>query len=290
MEDQEGSLGLELIDKYRKLKFAASSWAADRGILPQSREYQKFIVLTRPRSGSNLIGDYLGSSSQIALSGEIFQNLKKRIIWNYWQPQKYKSPETLALRRDHPIRFLEDIVFRPYPVHLQAVGFKLFYSQARSPRQDVVWDYLKSDSTIKVIHLIRHNLLKVYLSRQLATKNKSFIQRRRLFSRSEPAPAQAPIRLSYENCVEEFEKSILWQQEMRTFFSDHVVEEVVYEDFLKDKKSTLDNLQLFLGARPERLRTSLLRQSKQSLADSIENYWELKEKFSDTPWADFFTI
>lgn len=279
---------LEAIDKFRKTQFLFEYLSVRNGFIKGHRDYQKFIVLTRARSGSNLIGDLLGSSSQILLSGEIFQNRNRRIIWNHWQPKYYKSQEVLDLRGKDPIQFLEEAVFRPYPRRIKAVGFKLFYSHAVEPEWQPVWDYLKEDRSIKVIHLQRRNILKSHLSKAFASKNKCHIERQRPFQKLRVSADIDPIELSYEACKEDFERTVNWQKEARSFFAQHDVKEVIYEDFVRNWDNTLNDLQAFLGATPEVLRTSMVKQSSKPMSDSISNYWELKEKFQGTPWVEFF--
>lgn len=286
---QHHPLKLEIIDKYRKLQYLLEYLAVEKGIVSGSQAYQKFIVLTRARSGSNLLGDLLGSSSQILLFGEIFQNKQRRIIWNHWQPDDYKSQAVRSLRNEKPIQFLEEVVFRPYPRRIKAVGFKLFYSHGADPVWQPIWDYLKQDRSIKIIHLQRQNILKSHLSKAIATQRKCHIERRGLFQPAAPPVEDIdPVELSYEACLQDFEQTVHWRKEAVEFFQDHAVKEVVYEDFIRNWDATLQSLQEFLGTQPQPLRTSIVKQSKRAMSESISNYWELKQRFENTPWAAFF--
>ncbi|NER79784.1 MAG: sulfotransferase [Leptolyngbya sp. SIO1D8] len=288
--DKNLSLALEAVDKYRKFQFLVESLSVEKGLSKGHQDYQKFIVLTRARSGSNLLCDLLGSSSQILLFGELFQKKHRGIIWNHWQPKYYKSEAVLSIRENHPVQFLEDIVFRCYPRRIKAVGFKIFYNHAREPEWQPVWEYLKADPSIKIIHLYRRNILKVYLSTMIASKTRKHIQRKSFLQRRANSDnAQRSIELSYEGCLTAFEKTVNWQQEAHEFFAQHSMKNLVHEDFISNWDETLEDLQAFLGAKSEPLRTSMVKQSSQALADSISNYWELKEQFKETPWSPFFT-
>ena len=50
----------------------------------------------------------------------------------------------------------------------------------------------------------------------------------------------------------------------------------------------MKRVQDFLGVQYETVKPSTYKQSHQSLSDSISNYWGLKERFTGTPWEEFF--
>jgi len=50
----------------------------------------------------------------------------------------------------------------------------------------------------------------------------------------------------------------------------------------------MKRVQAFLGLDYHPTRPRLHKQNRQTLAEFIANYDELKERFSDTPWRQFF--
>jgi LPS sulfotransferase NodH len=66
--------------------------------------------------------------------------------------------------------------------------------------------------------------------------------------------------------------------------------EVVYEDLAADYRSVMKQVLDFLGveANLELIKPETHKQSLTPLPKAIENYQELKQMFSDSPWASFF--
>jgi hypothetical protein len=50
----------------------------------------------------------------------------------------------------------------------------------------------------------------------------------------------------------------------------------------------MQRIQEFLGVDCEAVVPLTYKQSNQPLSEAISNYFELKEKFVDSPWEDFF--
>ena len=291
---------LYAITRVRELLLQGEAWALEAGIANGQTDYQRFIVLTQARSGSNLLCDLLNSSGQAVVSGELFQ--PQRIIWNYKVPDKYLAPEILARRQNSPVQFLEEDVFRPFPHGVRAVGFKLFYNHAREGMAgQSLWTHLTQAggdmAGLKVIHLRRENFLKTFLSFRRAVESRVFIDRMKLFEKGVGRAAfarnrtQLPkaITLDYQDCLQAFETSAHEQTERIEEFSGREVLDLTYEALTQDYETQIERVQLFLGLKPAPLYTSMKKQNRRSLSESIANYWELKEKFAGSQWAAFFT-
>ena len=290
--------------RIRELLLQGEAWALKAGVARGHTNYQRFIVLTQARSGSNLLCDLLNSSGQAVVSGELFQ--PQRIIWNYKVPDRYLGSEMLTRRQNTPIQFLEDDVFRPFPRGVQAVGFKLFYNHAREGATgQSLWTYLTKAggdmAGLKVIHLRRENFLKTFLSFRRAVESKVFIDRMTLLEKGigkaasrdnrtgSSGPMTKAITLDYQQCLQAFEASAYEQTERIREFANREVLDLTYEALTQDYEAQIKRVQSFLGLKPEPLYTSMKKQNKRSLSESIANYWELKEKFAGSQWAHFFT-
>ncbi len=97
-----------MISKIREAAFDPKQTVRRLGLragrIVGSRQYRKFIVLARSRTGSNLLTSMLNSLWSIAAHGEI-------LSWTRG-------------------RTLEDVLadaFCRYPHYVKAVGFKIFY-------------------------------------------------------------------------------------------------------------------------------------------------------------------
>lgn len=248
--------------------------------LTGNMKYQKFIILGRSRSGSNYLRGLLNSHSQVHVFGEIFQN-KDQVGWamaDYPQDER-----TLNEFRNQPLEFLDKRVFHKYPRHIRAVGFKIFYYHARDDRWLPVWEYLRSLEGLKVIHIKRKNILETHLSRQRAILTDRWFN---LTGEKEQAPS---VKLDYEECLNDFEQTRRMETETANFFMDHPVLNVYYEELSRETEHIMNDVMDFLNVQREVLKTETYKQSSQPLSSAIENYAELKSRFQNTPWIDFFS-
>lgn len=250
------------------------------GLMNGHTNYQKFIILGRSRSGSNFLRGLMNSHSQIHVFGEIFQN-KDQIGWAMdGYPQDLRILQEF---RDHAVDFLEQRVFHKFPRRIQAVGFKLFYYHARDESWSPVWDYLKAQERLKIIHIKRRNILKTHLSRQRAVLTDQW------FNLTGVKEKPRPVTLKYEECLQDFVQTRQWEIETARHFDGHPVLDVYYEELAADSDRVMGEVQSFLGVRPEALNPETYKQSDQPLTEAIENYAELKERFQGSPWAEFFS-
>src|SRR5262245_35796159 len=116
----------------RKLScFHLKNLALDLGVLDGHSDYSRFIILSRGRSGSNLLRGLLNSHSQIITFGELFRSYDS-IGWEFPNYDHYLQYRRLiSLFQNDPANFLEKKVFRKFPKHIAAVGFKIFYYHPR---------------------------------------------------------------------------------------------------------------------------------------------------------------
>ncbi|MBU1912577.1 MAG: sulfotransferase [Candidatus Omnitrophica bacterium] len=242
-------------------------------------DYQKFIILASPRTGSSYLVSLLGSHTQTICYGEIIISLKS---FSSYYPG-YDSERFTAFRDKYPIKFMEKLIFRKYPSNIAAVGFKIFYQQARQGRLKKVWPYLKNLPDLKIIHLKRKNLLKSYLSYRL-TKITNVWQ----IHDASQVTKDIKIQLGYNDCLDYFLRMQKWIDQCNILFKDSRVLEVFYEDLDKDCSKETNRIQKFLNLETETLRSSLKKLNIHPLTETISNYWELKEKFKNTYWVNFF--
>lgn len=99
---------------------------------------------------------------------------------------------------------------------------------------------------------------------------------------------QEPIELSYENCLDEFERTKRWEQEYDAHFEDHEMLDVHYESLIHDRDAELKKVQEFLNVPGKVLDTPMKKQNSAPLSELISNYDELRKHFEDTEWVRFF--
>ncbi|MGB3693014.1 MAG: hypothetical protein WBG70_20955 [Spirulinaceae cyanobacterium] len=97
----------EIIPKIQRFKVRLDDWLLAKKLLPDQDKYQKFIVLTRARTGSNFLMSLLQSHPGIRAFEEIFPKKETKLHWGY--ANYPRSPEVIKLRKEQPIQFINEI-------------------------------------------------------------------------------------------------------------------------------------------------------------------------------------
>jgi LPS sulfotransferase NodH len=267
----------------RILRKAASYYpgvlALKMGLLKGHADYTKYILLGAARTGSNLLRSLLNSHSRIVAFGELFRD-RDRIGWDL--PGYFQNKKSRWMFQHDPVGFLRNEVFGDYPKRISAVGFKLFFHHAQSTDRRVIWPFLRDQTDLKIIHLKRRNLLRTYLSLQRATRTQQWV------SRSKTPVDHLPILLDDSRCLRAFQEMRASEQELDKYFEDSWKLDVVYEDLSGDYTQEMRRVLDFLDVAHETVMPSVYKQSRQSLSSEILNYAEMKERFQNTPWEEFF--
>lgn len=227
------------------------------------KKYTHFIILTRPRTGSNLLVSFLDSHPNIDAKAEIFRWLKGK---------DYK-------------KMLAD-AFDKQPYYIKAKGFKIFYFHPNDDDNCKVWDDLVEMKNLHVIHLKRRNLLRALVSEKIAQDSRVWSttkkdQLERVHSKK--------VAFTVDELSRGFEQTENWETEAEKMFSDHRMISVYYEDLVGNTETWFRKILDFLGVQYIDPETTLLRQNPEGLADLIENYTELRDAFMDTKWGHCFT-
>ncbi len=231
-----------------------------KGLLPGHNQYRKFVIVTRARTGSNLLVSLLNSHPHVEAQGEVFREMKR---------------QSVESRLDQ--------VFRRRPRRIKAVGFKMFYYHPRDGDHAQVWQTLGEVQDLSVIHLKRRNVLRTLTSRKLAARTNIWFQR----GRNVPASDPAVVRFTPEGLEEAFERNEAWEASCEERFRNHELLQIYYED-LVDRPALLTDVTEFLGVRHHAMSTSLRKQHPEHLAALISNFDELQHHFEGSRWAPFF--
>jgi len=253
--------------------------ALDLGLKRTHSDYTRFIILGRSRTGSNFLRSMLGSHPGVVVYGEILKS-DQAVEWG--TDGQETGGRTLKMLCEDAPRFLDEIVFRKYPLEIGAVGFKLFYYHAQDNLARPAWDYLKAHTEIHVLHIKRRNMLRTHLSRKRAELTDSWTN---VDGSREKEPT---VTLAYADCLADFERTSVWEGDFDAFFAAHPKLEVIYEDLDAAPSEQLDRIQEFLSLRKRPLHPGTHKQSSLPLSQAIANYAELKEQFHGTPWESFF--
>lgn len=236
------------------------------GLLPPLRvsspSYKRFIVLTRSRTGSNLLISYLDSHPNIHAEGEIFQRLGGR-----------SNKEIL------------DRIFCSYPESIRAVGFKIFYYHPLDDERKEVWNILRNMRGLNIIHLKRQNVLRTLVSCKIAGEHNVWT------SHAETKKLGIPdkqVEFTPNELSKGFRQTLDWEEEYASMFKGMPTLEVMYENLVYGLEAEYRKIMSFLGVPFHFPHSSFERQNPERLQDLIVNYGEMKEKFRDSKWAGFF--
>ena len=211
----------------------------------KNNRYQKFIILTSPRSGSTLLHTYLNSHLNVKSLGE-----------NPWRQLEQKStPEYYGLQ----------------PNIIHAVGFKVFYQFCEQEPYNTVYEQLIHDHSIKVIHLTRNNLLKQFISLKIAWQEREWSNQR-------TTRKKIKLNLSQEEIQQHLEGHMRWEQRCLQDFRNHKTLTVSFEAMTQESSTFLD-IQRFLGIKERRLFSILQPQPPLVLEKVITNLDDVKSWF-----------
>lgn len=295
--------------RLREIRARMEQAGVESKLLPGGRSYRRFLILGNIRTGSTMLTSYLGSHPEVRMFYELFHRYPRSIPFNVRGYERRKNdPEVVNLRNTDPVRFLETHVFGRQPQRIRAVGFKLFYTQARggSPwwrgpefsrwwdhagtneepdwgrASSDVWEYLAEDKELFVIHLRRGNPLRKAVSAELA----------KLTGRwgvgatggAGAGPTRATVRLNADHCLQDFEAGQRMEQEADALFAGHQVLQLSYEDLVSASGAEMERVQQFLGLQLYPLQTKTRKLNRRPLSDVIENYSEVASALRGSPW------
>lgn len=224
-------------------------------------DFVRFIVLTRSRTGSNLLLSFLNSHPDIFCEGEIFATLG--------------GANPLARLRS---------VYKKQPRHIQAKGFKIFYYHPLDAKADELWKELELRTEIRVIHLRRENALRTLLSRKIAGMQDTWTATRY----DKVGLETRRVHFTVQELEEGLRQTQQWEAHADVQFQAHPMLRLSYEELVNDPRGNYVRLLAFLDAREHAPATNLRRQNPESLKMLISNYGELKAEFSGTQWARHF--
>ena len=220
-------------------------------------QFKRFIVLSRSRTGSNLLISLLNSHPNIHAEGEIFSKLSGR---NY--------------------RKVLGKAFAKQPNYINAKGFKIFYYHPLDDSSCDIWDELQSMEDLHIIHLKRRNILRTLLSRKIAGSQDVWsVSSHRKYS--DLCKEHVLVSFTVDELNKGFKQTREWEAVGNEMFRNHPL-------LPNDKTNTFRKVALFLGVEFVQPKTELIKQNTKSMRETITNYDELKSAFSQTEWGLFF--
>jgi LPS sulfotransferase NodH len=253
-------LGSRLLkNKYHQLRLSKNRL---RDQLLGGTNYKKFVIISDARTGSTLLLNLLGFHPHIETEGERFKNINGKSQEEIWND-----------------------IFRKRQKKLRYVGFKLFYFHAEGEDQ-WVWDRLKRDRSITIIHLTRDNILRSLISKKIGLKTKIWTEN---VHNIDVVPLEdKKIYLDTNECRNYLEEMTAYQGRTNKIFANHTLVHVSYEELAKNTRGVIDNLYNRLGVKPYRKDSQLKKQNPESIKELVANIEDLKKEFKGSRWETFF--
>lgn len=212
-------------------------------------DYTPFILLSRSRTGSNLLNSSLAGHPSVRVKGEHFGSLRGDTI-----EKRYAQ------------------VFGRQPGYVRAAGCKVFYYHPHHGDPRPLFDLLGSNPALRVIHLKRTDTLRSVLSWMIAQKSQTYVahSQETLVAASDKA-----MRLDPNETVDWIRRTLGWEEWGDDFFSDHAVLQVTYEAMNDDMATEFGRVLEFLDLPPHMPVTHLKRQNPEPLNQLVLNLDEV---------------
>lgn len=218
------------------------------------QKYDKFVVITRSRTGSNLLISLLDSHEDIIAYGEKFQRLGKNN-----SSQIYNTI---------------------FPIESnKIIGFKIFYYHPLDSDDKSILGQLKNDRSFKIIHLLRNNLLRVHISRLIAEKTDIWS------SRCEKSIDSKMVHIDIKKLLGDFANTKNQILRTQRIFENHNFFEVTYESLINEREDTISNLLNFLEVPKAKLKSPYKKQNPEKLQNLVSNYDELYNSLINTEYS-----
>ncbi len=209
---------------------------------------QEFVICARSRTGSGFLVSLLNNHPVIACRGEELRDIGKR---------------TLSDAIDHALRS-----WRP----LEAVGFKIFYYHPLGCDHGESRRLLFGRKNIKVIHLVRNNILATSFSEtKMRLNGVSHVMA------GENLVHDGPIYIKKELLLEQYHRTTSLEDREKEAFLHFGLDaiDVTYEDLISESGEIVKSIHEFLGVPAVPAQSPLVKQNPLSLRNSISNFEEL---------------
>jgi len=224
----------------------------------------------------------LNSHPDICCHGEVMAGAIQSFVGLESEQHSPLATKLEILREQNPEAFILDFVM--FGGNSKAVGFKIKYEELVLKKFVPVLRTLQYNLKIKIIHLLRKNRLKRFVSKITATRIYNVYN---IFDITQK-PQIKTFVLDPVECENDFLTTEARENEFRAAFADHQLLEIFYEDLLNPNTNTQREIQNFLEVQPVELKTATIKINPDKIQILIENFTELKAYFNKTRWKNLF--
>lgn len=231
----------------------------------------RFLIVAAGRTGSTRLRLLLDAHPMVRCHGEVYgENLSTL------SDAVGLSREVLqAERADDPSVFLARRVFAHGGA--RAVGCKILYHQLETGWPGLL-DTVVADRGVHVIHLIRRNGIKRFLSEYVV----GTVTHKNLYLEGEALPTVGPVHLPVDVLLDNLETLAAASDRLRGCFVHHPFQEIVYEDSRDDNGPAMQGLLAFLGLPPATLSVPIRKILPENPSSLISNLGEVSRALKGT--------
>ena len=244
-------------------------------------EKVKFIIWFEGRSGSSHLVSLMNSHSKILCRGE---NFDASLIRASDEPVDFATVNWEGKTFGRRLATFDKTVFGPTDTdvleHLnalfnwkkQANGFKFKHSRQSYLYPEVCDALIRQKDEVKVIHLVRKNIVKRAISKQNQQRIREVQGRANLSSPVELGKIVVDVAAVLEYCQRltgRQERFMQWPQNFEQ------VIKVEYEDLLHHPEIQLNRVFEFLGVPKEEVTSKIFKATPDKISDAVHNFEEL---------------
>lgn len=246
-----------------------------------------FFVWFHHRSGSSHLCSLLDSHAEIAGWGELFYRGEAGAVGDIFTRSGSQS-EAEFLDHLYSYRWNADgaylCVENPEPPLARAVGFKLKYQQGAA--HPGILPYLRQQQRMKVIHLVRTNLLSALISAAMIPRLLKQFQRPNLLAGESPQQVERAVRLDPKTVCADLAELESRIERGRQVIRGFETLELTYEDLLDSQATTCRKLLDFLEVdNSTHLASRYVKVMPRSIEKSLENVHEVAEALHGSRFA-----
>lgn len=258
----------------------------------------RFVIYGIQRTGTIFLMSLLDSHPNILCIGELFQNKSECVQYSIPRYKLYIESSAIYQVLDSVIRkiklngylgtimrkiminrYLDTIYSLSATTGNDAIGFKLMLNQVK--RYPIVLDYL-SENKFKVIHVVRENILKTYISRLRA-------QQTGVYASTHPTQkikVPVPINSLLEDLDSLSEENNALGNSVSRLGLDHLT--ISYEQIAHNREPELQEVLSFLGvSETAELKSRLVKLTPDNLEQAVENYDEIVNALKHTKYGSY---
>ena len=133
-----------------------------------------------------------------------------------------------------------------------------------------MWDIIKADKSIKLIHIYREDLLRSYLSLEIARRTNDWVKYSKKSPRLEQIFLDTTDFKQYASDIAKYQKTFLMS------FKKHQIHEISYENLIESPEELTNQILDFLNLPRKKLTSQMRPQNPFSIEEIVLNYEEVK--------------